>query len=282
MKILQCNRKMLLMSLQMQSPRRPNQLSQVICGFLLLMALHQSIAAAPVKVALYRGPGTAGKGPPNLMRLLNAGNQFTITEITPQEIQAGRLTNFHAVIFAGGGASVQANALEESGREAVRNFVGHGGGYIGICAGAYLATSGFSWSLHLINARTVSSKWQRGVGEVKMEMTDPGRKILGQPAGQFPVLYANGPIVAPADEASLPPYETLACFRTELAKNGSPVGVMVNSPALFGATYRRGRVLCFSPHPEQTDGLEGMVLRAVQWVAPQPQTRKLASPRMTE
>ena len=270
------------MSSAIHTHLKSHRFSKLICGALLVTTLQWSASATPVKIALYRGPGTGGKGPPNLLRLLNNETQSTITEVSPQEIQAGALTNFHVVIFAGGGASVQANALGDTGREAVRQFVGHGGGYIGICAGAYLATSGFSWSLHLINARTVSPKWQRGVGAVQMELTGPGRKILGNRTGELVVHYANGPIVKPLDEVSLPPYETLACFRTELAKNGTPVGVMVNSPALFSASYHQGRVLCISPHPEQTDGLEEMVTRAVHWVAPKRRSAKLASPRMTE
>lgn len=246
----------------------------------ILLALQ--LPAAPVRVALYRGPGTAGKGPPNLMRLLNDGSKTTIREVTPAEIRAGVLTSFDVVIFAGGSASKQAQAIAETGRQAVRDFVSQGGGYIGICAGAYLATSGFDWSLHLINACTVSPKWQRGVGQVQMELTQPGRKVLGERAGTLEVRYANGPIVKPAEKAELPAYETLACFRTELAKHGSPAGVMVDSPALFAAQFKRGRVLCISPHPEQTPGLEDFVHRAVAWVAAKRPPIRLSSPRMAE
>jgi hypothetical protein len=222
-----------------------------------------------VRVALYHGPGTGGKGPPNLIQRLNTGKESLVTEVSPEEISSGVLTNYDVVIFAGGSGSKQAESIGEAGREAVRQFVGRGGGYVGICAGAYLATTGFTWSLHLIDAKTVSSKWKRGRGNVKVELTDKGRKILGERAGQFEVHYANGPVVAPAKEQSLSGYEPLAFFRTELAENDTPAGAMVNSPAIFAGDYKRGRVVCISPHPEQTPGLEEFVPKLVAWVAPQ-------------
>lgn len=219
-------------------------------------------------MALYRGPGTGGKGPPNLIRRLNGGTASSVTEVSPEEIRGGVLTNYNVVIFAGGSGSKQAEAIGEAGREAVRQFVSQGGGYVGICAGAYLATSGFPWSLHLIAAKTVSSKWKRGRGNVKMELTEKGREILGGRAGPFEVHYANGPVVAPAKEPSLSEYAPLAFFRTEMAENEAPAGVMVNSPAIFAGDYKKGRVVCISPHPEQTPGLEEFVPKAVAWVAP--------------
>jgi len=72
--------------------------------------------------------------------------------------------------------------------------------------------------------------------------------------------------VKPDDKKDLPKFETLAFFRTELASNGSPVGVMVDSPAIFSGVFEKGRVVCVSPHPEQTKGLEEIVPQAINWV----------------
>jgi glutamine amidotransferase-like uncharacterized protein len=208
------------------------------------------------------------------MQRLNDSPRYSITEVTPDEISNGVLGKYDVVIFAGGSARQQSDAIDEKGREQVRQFVKNGGGYVGLCAGAYLATSGFPWSLHIINAETVSPKWQRGVGQVKIELTKPGVKMLGERSGEFEIHYSNGPVVKLGTEKSLPPYETLALFRTEMAKNGSPEGVMVNSPAIFSAPFERGRVICISPHPEQTQGLEDFVPRAIDWVVTKETTRK--------
>ena len=235
--------------------------------------IKEPVQTPATRIALYRGPGTGGGGPTNLIWRLNRPTEGTrISEVTPEQIQTGTLTNFDVVIFAGGSGSKQAESLGESGRAQVREFVGHGGGFVGICAGAYLATSGFSWGLKIIDARTVSPKWQRGSGTVKMELSDRGRDVLGERAGQFDIRYVNGPIINPAGEDSLPDFEPLAFFRTELSKNGSPVGVMVGSPAIFAGDFKQGRVICISPHPEQTSGLDDIVPKAVRWVAPRPIT----------
>ena len=54
---------------------------------------------------------------------------------------------------------------------------------------------------------------------------------------------------------------------TEVASNDTPVGVMINSPALIAAPFKKGRVVFCSPHPEQTKGLEDLIPHAVAWCA---------------
>jgi hypothetical protein len=184
-----------------------------------------------------------------------------------EDIRGGALDQFNVLAVPGGSGSKEAASIGEDGRAHIRKFVEDGGGYIGICAGAYLATSGFSWGLKILDAKTASPKWERGVGIVKLELTDRGREILGGRAGEFDCKYANGPILCPAGVESLPDYEPLAFFRTEMAKNGTPVGLMVNSPAIVAGLCGKGRVIAISPHPEQTPGLDEFIPHAVAWVA---------------
>ena len=167
----------------------------------------------------------------------------------------------------GGTGTGQSRWLGKSGRDEVRRFVQEGGGYVGICAGSYLACRGFSWGLGILDARTKSPKWRRGRGTVRMELTDAGRASLADRTGSFGVLYANGPVLAPFGDDVLPDYETLAVYRTELARNGTPRGIMVGSPAIVRGEFGKGRVICFGPHPEQTRGLHDLVRRAVAWLA---------------
>ena len=222
---------------------------------------------AKLRIALYKGPGTGGAGPPNMISRMNNPPETSITEVSPEEIQAGVLTNYDVVIFGGGSGSKEAAAIGEVGRSNVVAFVSNGGGYVGICAGAYLCTAGYSWSLKILNVKTVSPKWQRGRTTLEMELTPAGQKILGSSTTNLAVVYHNGPVVQPAELFNLPPFETLAYYRTEVASNGTPAGVMVNSPALIAAPYEKGRVVFCSPHPEQTKGLEDIIPRAVQWTA---------------
>jgi len=220
-----------------------------------------------IRVAMYDAGGTGGKGPGRLMKLLGDWRHSTITRVGVDEIRNGTLAQFDVVIFPGGSGSKQAAALEPLGCKQVRKFVEDGGGYIGICAGAFLACKGFSWGLKILDAKTVSPKWRRGKATVEIELTEAGREVLGSRSGRFQIKYSNGPILMPARSDRLPDYVPLAFFRTEVAENESPKGAMVDSPAIVAGRCGNGRVLCLSPHAEATEGLEQMICRAVQWAA---------------
>ena len=179
------------------------------------------------------------------------------------------MDQFDLVIFPGGSGSKQAAALEKEGREEILEFVEDGGGYLGVCAGSYLAAHNYSWSLKIIDANTVDTKkghWRRGAGMVKMELTDRGRAILGDFPKAVEVRYANGPIFAAAGDDKLGDFEPLAYFRTEFAKNGARPGAMVNTPAILSGSMGKGRVLCISPHPESSEALHGIVRKAAAWL----------------
>lgn len=223
--------------------------------------------ATPIRVALYNDEGAAGKGIPSVTEILNHAGGYEITKFKAEDIAKGALEHKDVVIFTGGSGSKEGTTIGEEGRDAVKKFVQDGGGYLGICAGAYLACSKFTWGLGLLDAQTVSPKWRRGVGDVELEITPAGQKMSTLNAEKRTVHYANGPIIKPAGRADLSPYEPLAFFRTELAEHDSPVGAMVNTPAIVQGRFGKGRVIISSPHPEQTPGLEVIVERAVHWLA---------------
>lgn len=221
----------------------------------------------PVRVALYDDAGAFGKGVPRVAELLGKAPDVKVTLVKGTEIAGGTLKDHDVVIFTGGSGSGQAKGIGEAGRAEVRKFIENGGGYVGICGGAYLACSGFTWGLGVLDAKTVSNKWKRGVGDVQIEVNALGTTTTGIPAKALPIRYANGPIITPAGLADVPDYEPLATFRTELSENDTPKGVMVNSPAWVRGTYGNGRIITSSPHPEQTPGMDPWILHAVRWVA---------------
>ena len=230
----------------------------------------KSIIAAPektkaLKVAIFSGKGAPNDGIAHVTARIESIPQATVTRVKAADWATIDLKAFDLVVFSGGSGSAQAESIGEAGRNNVREYVRNGGGYVGICAGAYLACSNFKWGLGILNAGTVSSKWQRGRGFMDIELTEEGRQLLGDVRGTFKVRYHNGPIIKPAGRADVPAYTPVAFFRSEIADFGSPVGVMVNSPAQALGTFGRGRVFISSPHPENTPGLEHFIPRAVLW-----------------
>ena len=223
-------------------------------------------AVRPLRVAIYEGPGAGAAGVETVSGRLRQLPGTTVTRVPAAEMGTHDLGVYDAIVFSGGSGSGQAKAIGEAGKENVRRFVANGGGYLGICAGAYLACAGFEWGLGVLNARTVSNRWQRGRGMMRIELADPGRDIFGAVEGPFTIRYANGPILKPLGRADLPPYRVAAVYRTEIAANNTPVGVMIDSPAVVVSTFGRGRVLAIGPHAEDTPGLENFVPRALAWV----------------
>lgn len=219
-----------------------------------------------IRVALYDDSGSGGKGIPTVFEQLGRCKDVEVIKLDAEGIRAG-LTGYDVVIFTGGSGSKQANTIGMLGREQVRRFVEAGGGYIGICAGAYLACDGYSWGVKVLDAKTPSPKWERGGADLEIEATGDGQKVLGLPEKSV-VRYHNGPVLVPANNPAIPDFEPLVFFRTETAKNGSPVGAQINTPAMARGAYGNGRVIACSPHPEQTAGMETWVEHAVRAVAP--------------
>jgi hypothetical protein len=225
------------------------------------------VKSKPVKVAIFNGKGASIEGIQNIEKCLQSIPRATYTRVPADQWATIDLKPFDVVVFSGGSGSAEAESINEAGRANVREYVRGGGGYVGVCAGAYLACSNFKWGLGILNASTVSSKWQRGQGFMDLEVTDEGRKLLGDVKGTFKVRYHNGPIIKPGDRSDVGPYTPVALFRSEIAEYGSPVGVMVNSPSQAIGSFGKGRVFISSPHPENTPGLENFIPRAILWAA---------------
>lgn len=223
----------------------------------------------PLRVAVYQGAGT-GRSATKLLTAIESGETpVRIRRISPEEIRTGELAEVDVLVHPGGSGGGQGRALGEEGRAAVRKFVNDGGGYLGICAGAYLATNDYEWSLDLIDAKVVDRKhWARGTGTVTLRLSQRGATFFADDDREMTVHYGQGPLLARRewDDPDVPDYESLAIYDSEIAKKGAPQGVMVGTSAAVRSEYGRGRVFCFSPHPELTEGREHLIPIVVRWL----------------
>ncbi len=228
-------------------------------------------ARQPIPIAMFVGGGTAGYA--GIERLLAPSGNYAVRRIVGDDVRAGALSQFTVVIFPGGSGRGQAKALGREGIVAVRSFVHAGGGYLGVCGGSYLATGRPGWKrdgnrLSIINAMPrFRTAWFRGKGVVQIEFTEQGRTMLGTAQSRLNVPYQNGPILMPAGNTELPPYVTVAHYRTEIWNTPAQKGTMVNTPAIIGAPFGKGRVIISSPHPEGSPETRWVFERAVAWVA---------------
>ncbi len=236
-------------------------------------------ATGTVQVAMFDGKGT-GKSRRKLSEVIEAAPKMAFYHIGVYEMQPKILAQFDAVLFPGGSGSKQAAAIGRSGRDAVREYVENGGGVVGVCAGAYLCSAHYSWSLGLIDAAVFTGSvdipgkgekqlWYRGKeAGVDVELSPKGEKLFADCAipKRFVVRYANGPIIAPKKLDSLEDYEVLAWFRSEVVLWKAQKGTMINTPAIVSGSFGRGRVISISPHPERTPSFHPIITRSIRWV----------------
>lgn len=227
-------------------------------------------------VALYHDEGGSDRGVTNLTRVFDAASDLSVAHLDAKDIRSELLTQFDVVVFGGGSGSTQARTLEEQGAKSVQAFVRDGGGYVGVCGGAFLCSAHYPWSLKLIDTHVftgnrdipgvgVKSMYYRGeTTTAKMQLTEEGRRIFPGISEHTEVQFHNGPIVSPKHLNGLTAYTPLAHFRSEQVLYPPQKGTMINTPAIAGGEFGKGRVISISPHPEATKGLEDMLAMAVR------------------
>ena len=237
-------------------------------GLLGLLALLFGGSAAeppePIRVAVYIDHGAYLGSVRSTAKCFD--ENFKVSMMLGDAVREDLLKDQQVFISPGGGASIQSRSLAPEGMKKLKEFVHEGGGFIGICAGAYLAAQNNPLPLGIVAAKMPSPKWDRGRAELKIELTPEGQAFFGESERFFTMHYANGPVLFPDAACGLPPFEVLAYFRAEIAENGTPPGLQIDTPAIVRTTYGKGRVVLFSPHPEES-GLERWVRRAAEYVA---------------
>jgi glutamine amidotransferase-like uncharacterized protein len=99
---------------------------------------------SPVRIAIYSGDGAyfrSIKAATKMFEWMGADAQ----RITPEEIIAGKLDGFDILYMTGGWAVPYIRDLRNGGNSKIRKFMEQGGGYIGVCAGAFFAADYIYW-----------------------------------------------------------------------------------------------------------------------------------------
>ena len=232
--------------------------------------INPDVTGDRVRVAIYDDLGTAVGDTRDLERVLSEYDRVATRRVCSLDINDDALSQFDVVLHPGGSGSGQASSLGESGRAKEVEFIRGGGGYLGVCAGGYLAACNYKWSLAVLDARTIDTKnghWRRGRAQLEIELTAAGLDLFGDRDPSFNVKYANGPIYAPGERDEIPDYETLALYRGEVADNGTSKGIMPGTPALIRGAFGEGRAVAFSPHPEDTKSIQHFIRDAVIWAS---------------
>jgi glutamine amidotransferase-like uncharacterized protein len=161
--------------------------------------------------------------------------------VDERDIRSGGLGDCSLLIVPGGYTAQCVDAVGEEGFEQIREFVAGGGGYVGICAGAYIAAQnvevpGRPPGLGIIE---IENERKAGQGLRTITIVKPEHPVVKGYTEEVSTWYQNGPMMKASEGV-----ETLAVYEEGAA-------------AIVWATYGQGRVVIFSPHPEGS--LEGGV-----------------------
>lgn len=218
-------------------------------------------------LALYDAEGVGYSGSQLLRRAVEDTTlDAAILPVCPEDIREGILDRCAGVLFPGGSGKGIATALHPDGVQRVRDFVAAGGGYFGVCAGAYFAAAGLPVYAGMVPLKH-DQPWAKGRGRLDVGLTDEGRALFGPDFGRFETPYNCGPVFRDlASDGSPAPVTVLARFLTPVRdKKGVARDEMVDTPAILSMAWRKGRIMMISPHPEAVPAHRLLVARAIAW-----------------
>ena len=121
-------------------------LTAILALLTMSVAVGEETRAPDVIVGVYRDVGV-GASVRDLLRAIRNVESVYVREVSADDILRGCLSDVDVLIHPGGSGGKQGRHLGEEGRQRIRQFVQEGGGFMGICAGAYLASADYGWSL---------------------------------------------------------------------------------------------------------------------------------------
>lgn len=225
-----------------------------------------------LQVAVFQGHGGSETCVWETMAAVGMDSSLEARLLTTKDIADGQLSEVDVLIVPGGGGSRQYLNIGSTGREAVQQFVRDGGGYVGICAGAYLITDTPEYaSLAMSGAQAHDIEHDnRGRGIAKVTLTEEGKGLFPEVAGQdtLYIMYYEGPVVLPNPESKTK-YTSFATMESDVHVEGNaPVDMTNGKSFLYIAQYGKGKTASVVGHPEATPGMQWMISKMVHGVAP--------------
>lgn len=172
---------------------------------------------------------------------------YTVERVNAEEIKNGVLENIQILCVPGGNMYQYAEDLSSKGIEQIRDFIHGGGGYVGICGGAYFAGERVIWrgdqlpmrSLNLFPG-TAQGPYNEIIpypdsGMCKVTIVDPTHPITQTEPDSAWMLYYWGPALIPENDAHV----------TILGRYD-----ITDQPMMLALECGRGRAFLIGTHPE--------------------------------
>lgn len=196
-------------------------------------------------VALYSEKGTWDKSVTALKQMFGWMN-IEVTLIDAKYVNNNTLDSFKIICFPGGNMFQYSQNISKEGLDKIKIFIKNGGGYIGICGGAYFSAEKIIWqgnqlqmnSLGIFEGTANGSNDsivpypQWGMSDITI--TDTLHPVLQNISKYQRILYYWGPV--------------LTTNNTEIQILGKYDSVGL--PAILAFEYGKGKVFITGTHPE--------------------------------
>ena len=229
--------------------------------------------AAPVRVAVFVGPGARGVGMFRWMQLVDQAPELRATYVDGAAVRAGALRAADLVVMPGGSSGREAADLGAEGRAELRRFIEEGGAYVGTCAGAFLlmrgdpGVQGKRDMLGLAPYRNRKGSWG-GEAMLQVAYTKEAEALCGIKAGTRMERFHGGPVMDPVAPLPGADFKVMARFKCNLHTGSMKPGLpsMAGGASAVAGTFGKGRVWLFSCHPEYYPQTWGSVKAAFKYL----------------
>lgn len=172
---------------------------------------------------------------------------YEVELIDANYINKKELDNFEILCFPGGDMFQYAQDISSEGKDDIRNFVSDGGGYIGICGGAYFASEKVVWQeneLPMTPLGLFSGTAKGPIDEIitypdysmcEVNIVDSTHPVTKSEPDSVSVLYYWGPVLIPDKDNDI---NILGRYDKR------------NQPVMLAFNYSKGRVFLIGTHPE--------------------------------
>lgn len=217
-------------------------------------------------IAIYDDRGAWSEGVSAVESLLR-GWGYTTQRIGAEAVRDGILeSDFDVFVVPGGQADFYKLELEGTGSEKIRRFVTTGGGFVGICAGAFFAADRIIWfgadidyPLDLISGYAIgplpelARPGSPGLTPVRFDQAHPIPALAGID-GSMEAYYYDGP------RLEMPTGSVFAWYD------------LIDAAAATTGTYGQGRIALVGFHPEMNEATHPLLNAMIQWVSSAPQS----------
>jgi len=248
-----------------------NQRIRILLLFLLLLSGCKKDGTAPdntllnykfnknessnIKICVYLDKGVFDNCKTNTINMLSEMH-CNYTAINRDSIMNGALNHYSLLLMPGGDMWVYNSNLSNEGMSKIKNYISQGGGYIGICGGAYFAAYQIVWRGWANEPRKYSVLYGlnffHGTADGPIEDFAP---TYVDSKCEIAIIKTGDPIVSDLPDVIRPYYDHGPMFLFNDSLNIATLGrtIIGNKKILLSFKYNSGKVFLTGAHPEADD-----------------------------